>query len=601
MAMSPEATGVSRTSSAYPHPIAFTVQLSRNLVVQILGMTMVCLMGLSVLRWPAVLAWAVIAVVAVGAENQLLRHMATRGFSKAGAAWAAGLRIFTTSVYALAALVLIARGGPGERLFAFALMSASMVHVLMRYYRSPVILGACLAPYLAILGLVGWGLMVRALEHGHLLGALAPAFTIAMFAVQFWSARAQLAGAWIELMAAREAAEAREKAADAANRAKSEFLANMSHELRTPLNGVLGMAQALTSDHLTAVQRERVRIIRRSSESLLSVLNDLLDLSKVEASTLDLEPVAFDLEHLVRGVAAIYRPLAAKKDLGFEFEISDAAAGRYLGDAGRIRRVLYSLADNAVKFTQTGGVTLRIDEEGEQVVFRVVDTGIGIEACHLARLFEGFFQADATLTRRHGGSGIGLAVCSQLTALMGGVIAAESTPGVGSTFTFRLALERLESAEEPKASQDRAAPADGAADLKILAAEDNPTNQLVLKTLLAPAGLTPSMANNGKEALAAWEEQDWDIILMDIQMPEMDGIEATRAIRLRERATGRARTPIVAVTANAMTHQIADYMEAGMDGVVAKPIDMTALFQAMDRALAPASDGADAEQREAAG
>ena len=292
-------------ASAYIHPVAFSIHLSRNMVVQGLGMTMVCLMGLAVFPWPAVLTWVVVALGVVAGENQCLRIIARGGPPvRMAMRWAAALRILATTVYAFAAFMLIAKGGPGERLFAFALMSASMVHVLMRYYRSPRVVAASLAPYLIILALVGLGLMRNALRAHHWLSALAPIFTIAMFAVQFWSARAQLAGAWVELMSARERAESRERAAEAANRAKSQFLSNMSHELRTPLNGVLGMAQALATDQLTQVQRERVGIIRRSSETLLSVLNDLLDLSRIETGALSLEVSRFDLEHLMRGVAA---------------------------------------------------------------------------------------------------------------------------------------------------------------------------------------------------------------------------------------------------------------------------------------------------------
>ncbi|HLY81072.1 MAG TPA: ATP-binding protein [Caulobacteraceae bacterium] len=571
----------------YPQAIAFSVQLGRNQIVQAVGLSMVALVGLSVAPWPWVLGWAATAVCAVTAEDVLLRRISRIATpSKTALMVAPALRVFITTVYAAAAFVLLVKGGGGEKLFAFALMSASMVHVLMRYYRSPPILLASLAPWIAILGLGGFGLTRTALREGHLLGALAPAFTIVMFAVQFWASRAQLSGVWDELMSAREAAEQRERAADAANRAKSQFLATMSHELRTPLNGVLGMAQALTGDGLTATQRERVSVIRRSSESLLAVLNDLLDLSKIETSSLELEPVEFDLEQLVRGVAAAYEPLAAKKSLRFACEVADDARGRYVGDSARIRRILYNLTDNAVKFTHEGAVTLKVDREDDRVVFRLIDSGIGIGQDDLAHLFESFFQADASLTRRYSGSGIGLAICGELSNLMGGVMEASSRPGVGSVFTLTLPLTLMaatevasEAAPEPEALED-------AAELRVLAAEDNATNQLVLKTLLAPAGIEPVLVGDGRQALDAWEAQAWDIILMDIQMPEMNGVEATMAIRRREAESGRARTPIVAVTANAMTDQMAEYLAAGMDGVVAKPVEISNLFSVMEAALA---------------
>ena len=578
-----------RIASAYPQAISFSVQLGRNQIVQAVGLSMVALVGLSVAPWPYVAGWALAAITAVVAEDMLLRRMARVATpSRAARIFAPALRILATTIYATAAFVIIVKGGPGARLFAFALMSASMVHVLMRYYRAPLILVASLLPYLAILVLVGVGLTETALRQGQRLAALAPLFTIVMFTVQFWAARAQLSNVWDELIDAREAAEHRERAADAANRAKSQFLATMSHELRTPLNGVLGMAQALTSDGLTSIQRERVSVIRHSSENLLAVLNDLLDLSKIETNSLELETVEFDLERLVRGVAAAYEPLAAKKGLRFVCEVAEEARGRYAGDSARIRRVLYSLTDNAVKFTQNGTVTLCVDRaEGQgRIRFRVIDSGIGIGEDDLSHLFETFFQADASLTRRYSGAGIGLAVCSELSSLMGGDIDASSQLGQGSVFTLTLPLKQVGAAEMTIGAAPAAEATDDASELHVLAAEDNPTNQLVLKTLLAPAGIKPVLVSDGRQAVEAWEAQTWDIILMDIQMPEMNGVEATTAIRRRERESGRARTPIVAVTANAMTHQLAEYRAAGMDGVVAKPVEVASLFSVMEQVLA---------------
>ncbi len=592
--MSPRPGNAVSTARSTTQAVAFAVHASRNVMVQTVGVGMVILAGLNVTPWPWVAGWSVLALTVLSVEHQLLHRTAKAAeLSRKTAAWAAVLRISATSLYALAALTLIARGGPSERLFAFAIICCSMVNVLMRYYRQRWILVGALAPYVAILALVAFNQARLASAQGQPLAVAVATFTLATFAMQFWSARAQLAAAWGELMTARDAAEERERAAEAANQAKSNFLATMSHELRTPLNGVLGMTQALTTEKLTAGQHERVRIIRRSSESLLAVLNDLLDLSKIEASALELEIAEFDLEHLVRSVVAAYRPLAEKKGLTFDFEVSEAARGRYDGDSARIRRILYSLADNAVKFTDAGGATLQVGLSAGEVEFRVTDTGIGIEPQEIGRLFEGFYQADAGRSRRFGGAGLGLAICREMTQLMGGAIDAVSAPGEGSTFVVRLPL--APAGAEAARSEASAGAAEAGGEIRVLAAEDNDTNQLVLKTLLAQAGVTPTLVENGRQALEAWEEQTWDVILMDIQMPIMDGVAATLAIREREAQTGRARTPIIAVTANAMTHQVAEYQAAGMDGMVPKPIDIATLFQAIEQALEPAGEEAQAE------
>ncbi|WP_293367973.1 ATP-binding protein [Phenylobacterium sp.] len=592
--MSPRPGNASRSLDLFPHAVSFAVQTSRNLVVQVFGLAMVVVSAAPVTPWRYLVGWALAAVAVLASEDLLLRQVVRKTrFMVIASRIAPVLRILATCLYALAALVLIVRGGPVQRLFAFALMSVSMVHVLMRYYRSRWVLIASLSPYIAILGLVALGQVKTELRANHAVNAVAASFTLLLFGVQFWSARAQLAASWDELMQARQAAEERERAAEAANRAKSNFLATMSHELRTPLNGVLGMAQAMTTEQLSQVQRERLKIIRRSSESLLAVLNDLLDLSKIEACAFELEIAEFDLGHLVRGVVAAYQPLADKKDLSFHFEIADDACGRYDGDSARIRRILYSLADNAVKFTETGGVTMSVWRENDAVMFKVADTGIGIDSGDIGHLFEGFYQADASSTRRYGGAGLGLAICHQMTHLMGGSIEASSVPGEGSKFIVRLPLAPAVPHEETSPAEGVTAEAEDAVQIRVLAAEDNHTNQLVLKTLLAQAGIVPTMVENGRQALEAWETQHWDVILMDIQMPIMDGVAATCAIREREQATGRSRTPILAVTANAMTHQVAEYQAAGMDGMVPKPIDITALFAAMEQALEPAPNDAE--------
>ena len=401
---------------------------------------------------------------------------------------------------------------------------------------------------------------------------------------------------FVDVTAARRAAEAQAaalEAAEAANSAKSDFLATMSHEIRTPLNGVLGMAQAMAAEALPETQRERLAVVRRSGETLLTILNDILDLSKIEAGKLELEEVDFDIAEVASATLAGFGAVATAKGVDLELRVEDAAAGVYRSDPTRVRQILSNLISNALKFTEQGGVQVIVDRVGEAVELRVRDTGIGIPPDRLDRLFKKFAQADASTTRKYGGTGLGLSICRELTEIIGGDIRAESTVGEGTTFIVRLLIPRVGDALALEAEE--AAPRDwDAGALRILAAEDNSVNQLVLKTLLSQVGVDPMVVSDGAEAVEAWREHDWDLILMDVQMPVMDGPTATRAIRELERAKGRARTPIIALTANAMAHQIAEYRAAGMDGFVSKPIDIEKLFAAIEQALEQ-SDAGDAE------
>jgi len=382
-------------------------------------------------------------------------------------------------------------------------------------------------------------------------------------------------------------------AAEAANHAKSAFLATMSHEIRTPLNGVLGMAQAMTADDLSAIQRDRLDVIRQSGESLLAILNDMLDLSKIEAGKLDLEEVEFDLGEIARGAHATFTALANKKGLSFCLDV-EPARGVYLGDPTRTRQVLYNLISNALKFTEHGEIRVTAEYDGEALTATVTDTGIGMSTDVMANLFNKFTQADTSTTRKFGGTGLGLAICKQLAELMGGSISVTSTEGRGSAFTFRVPLARVGEARAVGHVAPEAPREAERLQIRVLAAEDNSVNQLVLKTLLHQIGVDPVMVENGQLAVEAWEAGQWDAILMDVQMPVMDGPTAVRTIREREASTGRARTPIIALTANAMSHQIAEYLACGMDSYVAKPIEALKLFQVLEDVIdARAEEGSE--------
>jgi CheY-like chemotaxis protein len=361
----------------------------------------------------------------------------------------------------------------------------------------------------------------------------------------------------------------------------------MSHEIRTPLNGVLGMADAMAREPLPAAQLERLQVIRSSGRALLGLLNQVLDLSKIEAGRLELEEGALDLHKVLCDLAAGYEPVCRDKGLSFQLDIRPELAGAWRADPMRVRQILTNLISNAVKFTDKGSVVVTAREEGSQVVVEVVDSGCGIPMDRLGSVFDSFAQADVSTTRRYGGTGLGLAIARQLAELMGGTLTVVSAVGEGSTFTLRLPLVRLDSDAAAAPTRAQAAP-DG--QLRILAAEDHPTNQTVLRTLLSQLGLDVHIVPDGAQAVEAWKAGEWDVILMDIQMPVMDGPTATREIRELERVLGRRRTPIVALTANALSHQTSAYLAGGMDGVVTKPIEAASLIEALLEVADRASD-----------
>ena len=377
----------------------------------------------------------------------------------------------------------------------------------------------------------------------------------------------------------------RERSAVQAADAMSRFLATMSHELRTPLNGVLGMAQAMARGDLPPAQRERLDVIESSGQALLTLLNDLLDLARIESGKVELEDGVVDTEVLSHIAQTLFSALAQDKDLRFELDLDPSARGCWTGDPVRVRQILQNLISNAVKFTDRGSIAVRIGYQAGRLVIRVADTGIGIPAGKLDQVFDRFVQADASTTRRFGGSGLGLTICRDLAELMGGEIQAESTEGAGASFIVSIPTSPISASAENETHH--AAPGSAGSDgpLRILAAEDNLINQLVLKTLLAEVGIEPTLVANGQEALDAWSAGDWDIVLMDIQMPVMDGLAAVQSMRQTERQRRLRHTPVIALTANAMTHHRAEYLTAGMDAVVAKPIDFSSLLETIDAVL----------------
>lgn len=391
-------------------------------------------------------------------------------------------------------------------------------------------------------------------------------------------------------IAAEKELEAARAAAEAANVAKTDFLANMSHEIRTPLNGVIGVVDALEQTELSPVQREMVQLIRESGVSLERLVSDILDVSKIEAGQLELEVRAFDLDQTLGACLDVARLKAEAKGLGFMVEQGPGAHGEFLGDALRLRQILNNLLSNAVKFTGQGQVRVRIRLEPLEQSFLVIaveDTGVGFASDHAARLFDRFVQADGSITRQFGGTGLGLSICRSLTEMMAGDISAASTPGLGSTFTVRLPLQRAEGALA--VSKSPAAPSLVAQKrLRVLLAEDHPINQKVVQMILENQDTDLVTVWNGSEAVAAVAETRFDLILMDMQMPVMDGLSATRAIRAFEAERGEWRTPVIMLSANAMADHLAQARAAGADQHLAKPITAERLLTGIETALARA-------------
>ncbi|GEM_PF-1423854 len=488
--------------------------------------------------------------------------------------------VIANGFYSAGAIILWSANTPDMQVAAILFLCIGVAYVSSRLSGSIPFFSASISPYSVLLVILPASSWFRddelMLESSAIAMAVIFLGVVLVAALTRHRALVQNAQALLDLAQERETA-------IAASAAKSSFVAAVSHELRTPMNAVLGAAELLSRTPLSPRQAELIQLMRESGETLTVIVSDLLDLAKIEANKLAIERVAFDLRALVADAGRLWRPNAEAKSLRLEVEIAADAPHWVMGDPTRVRQILHNFISNAIKFTEKGAIciSLGLDEAGASQI-SVKDSGIGMTPQALARIFQAFEQASDSTARQYGGTGLGLAISSKLARLMRGAITAESDLGLGSRFTLLLPLDAI--APPNRQENPAATAAAGLMGRMILVAEDNLVNQQVLRLLLAPTGAAIVFANDGEEALAHLSEADFDAALMDVQMPKLDGLAATR--QLRAGGGRNAQIPVIALTANATSEDRQACRAAGMTGFVSKPIRSAELIEALEAAFA---------------
>ncbi|TYO88866.1 ATP-binding protein [Oceanicella actignis] len=556
-------------------------ELHENAAARFLATTIVGLVVFKVAGPIVLLAWSLGVIINEAIEilvyqracvrrepPERWRHMMEANFLWGGLAFGA------------ASVIIWLNGGVYDQIYAFILLIGSLLHTIIFFSHSRrllLMMGAAPALYLAAMPAI---IVYRDWERMSLFDAAPMVLGVTMFLFYFIVASLENSRSVTRLYAALREAKTARRQAEEANRTKSLFLANTSHEIRTPLNGVLGMAQALARTELSALQREQVEAIIASASALNTILNDILDVSKIEAGRMELSPTPTDVRDMLTKTAIVWKALANQKGLAFELVISPDLPPRLLVDANRLRQCVGNLVSNALKFTSEGGVAVHVTstpaEDGRHELRIVVDdTGIGVNPEQIGAIFQPFVQADASIGRRFGGTGLGLAVTREIARMMDGDVSAAPRPGGGSRFTLTLKA----AAVEPEADAPAAARAALPRAMRILVVDDTPTNRLLARMLLNGDKRVIDEAANGREALDALAKGPYDLVLLDIHMPEMDGIETIR--RLRASPPPVRDVPVIALTADPAERET--YLRLGMNGHVAKPVDRAALIAEIAR------------------